>query len=506
MPYTLHIRRLERRFAGMPMFKVLLPFASGVLPALHFQLPFWFLATLLLVSGVAALLTRRSLFLMVLLGAVGMVVTSLHLTWRPLPDRLRSAYLVEVDFDSAKRTSRYTAEGRLIGWRDPTGGRWHRTEGRLLLHTDSALLLQGGERLLFEGRIYPFRSGSANFLRLMHHRGYLGSCYLSERNLLEREEVRKPSLHLAAARLMQRRCSVEDDASAVVRAMCVGDRSGIHSELRTAYARSGMSHLLAVSGLHTGIVFMVINLVLWWLPLVRRGHILRNLIAIVALWVFVAAAGFPPSAIRAAVMCTLLQGALASSSHYQAMNAWSASALVMLLWNPRWLGDISFQLSFVAVAAILLWGVPLCRRCRSRFALLNSLLHALIIGLTASIATAPLVSYAFGMVPIVGLLLNPPVVALGTVVVAGGLLALLLPPLSEWLLLPTGWAAEGLNRLAAWAAAPEAGVAQITLSAEWVATIYLLFLLFTFGGWCLERKKSVHLSYDDPRSLSNPVP
>ena len=89
-------------------------------------------------------------------------------------------------------------------------------------------------------------------------------------------------------------------------------------------------------------------------------EILRNLLAAACIWIYVAAAGFPPSAIRAAVMCTVLQTALASASEYVGLNALAAAGFGMLIWNPSWLGDISFQLSFVAVAAILAWGVPPC--------------------------------------------------------------------------------------------------------------------------------------------------
>ncbi|MFQ7503233.1 MAG: ComEC/Rec2 family competence protein, partial [Alistipes finegoldii] len=149
------------------------------------------------------------------------------------------------------------------------------------------------------------------------------------------------------------RLRIPGDAGAVCRAMVTGDRSGITQELRTVYSRSGLSHLLAVSGLHTGIVFALVNLMLWWLPLLHRGHLVRNLLATVCIWLFVAAAGFSPSAVRAAVMCTMLQFALASASEYVALNALAAAGFGMLLWNPAWLGDISFQLSFIAVAAIL---------------------------------------------------------------------------------------------------------------------------------------------------------
>lgn len=180
--------------------------------------------------------------------------------------------------------------------------------------------------------------------------------WLSERTLIERlPDGAAPCTCTPSSGCNGSGCGAT--RGAVCRAMVTGDRSGITQELRTAYSRSGLSHLLAVSGLHTGIVFALINLMLWWLPLLHRGHLVRNLLATVCIWLFVAAAGFPPSAVRAAVMCTMLQFALASASEYVALNALAAAGFGMLLWNPAWLGDISFQLSFIAVAAILVWGV-----------------------------------------------------------------------------------------------------------------------------------------------------
>lgn len=79
-------------------------------------------------------------------------------------------------------------------------------------------------------------------------------------------------------------------------------------------------------------------------------------------------------------MCTVLQAALASASEYVGLNALAAAGFGMLVWNPNWLGDISFQLSFVAVAAILAWGVPLCRRCRTRWKGVNVVVDAYLIG------------------------------------------------------------------------------------------------------------------------------
>lgn len=277
--------------------------------------------------------------------------------------------------------------------------------------------------------------------------------------------------------------------------MTAGDRSGLTPELRTAYSRSGLSHLLAVSGLHTGIVFVLINLLLWWLPLLRRGHLLRNLLAAAAVWCFVAAAGFPPSAVRAAVMCTLLQAALASASEYVALNALAAAAFGMLLWNPAWIGDVSFQLSFAAVAAILAWGVPLCRRCHTRWRAVNLLADAYLIGLAATLGTAPLVSHLFGHRPAGRAAHQSAAIALATVVVFGGALWLLLPlaPLAAPLAWAVGTAAEGINALARLVAALPGGAAEYTLGSLPTAGIYLLLAAGTLAAWCREPKKNVLL-------------
>ena len=250
--------------------------------------------------------------------------------------------------------------------------------------------------------------------------------WLSERTLIERLPGRSSALHLHAVERMQR-IGMRDDAGAVCRAMVTGDRSGITQELRTVYSRSGLSHLLAVSGLHTGIVFALVNLMLWWLPLLRRGHLLRNLLATVCIWLFVAAAGFSPSAVRAAVMCTMLQFALASASEYVALNALAAAGFGMLLWNPAWLGDISFQLSFTAVAGIFLFYRPLYGLVHSRIKALNAFWAIFMVGLAASLATAPLVSYYFGRIPLIGIILNPLLILTANATVLLSLLWIIAP-------------------------------------------------------------------------------
>lgn len=487
-------RNLQNRLDGMPMLKILVPFASGIALAAWYELPLWFLAGAFVCSGVVALLLRSAWAAAAMVLTAGFAAAQLRVPEITVPRGVHTSYQIVVEGFPADRVRYTSANAAVAAWRDPVSGRWHASDARLVVYADSLTELQAGERLHCRGTVHPFGGGAESYRRLMRRRGYAGTLWISRASILERLPGRHAGLHRAAVERLAR-LPMRPDAAAVVESMAAGERRGITPELRAAYSRSGLSHLLAVSGLHTGIVFVLVNLVLWWLPLFRRGHLVKNLLAAGAVWMFVAAAGFPPSAVRAAVMCTVLQTALASSSEYVGLNALAAAGFGMLLWDPNWLGDISFQLSFVAVAAILAWGVPLCRRCRTRWKILNAVIDAYLIGLVATVATAPLVSHTFGIVPAAGLAVNPPAIALAGVVVLGGALWMLLPLeiLAPAMGLVAGAAAEGINALARMTASLPAGAAEYTLGAWTTAGVYAVFLVATAAAWCAEPKKSVPL-------------
>lgn len=585
----------------MPVLKALVPFACGIVLAAYVVLPAWFIVAALAGCGAAALLLHRSRYLIVFLLAAGYGATLLQPTRLTIPLDRTTLFELRITEPATETGAFRHASGIVTAWRDPLSGRWYGARSLVRLHGDSLLALEAGERLCCRMRIRSIAGGSASYRRLMRRRGYVGSGWLTERNLLEREAPRWQNLHHFASKVLAERLSpyraamvdsgatdpdsgraaaaatavsarttaettvtagttasaataaiaetattvetattagmaVEtapaaalgaipesvtrtasatalsaepsaakavsefpasgksrSDAAAVVRAMTVGDRRALTPALREAYARSGMAHLLAVSGLHTGIVFLFVHLLFGVLALRHGGHRLRDLLVIAVVWCYVAAAGFPPGAVRAAVMCSILQLALATSSTYRALNAWAAAALLLLALRPAWLGDISFQLSFVAVAAILAWGIPLARRCRTGRWYVDRLLQALLVGLSASVATAPLISHTFGIVPVAGILLNPLVVLSGTLVVAGGLLLLLLLPLGGLLAPLVLGAAEGQNRLAEAIAGLDGGTLDGSLSTAATAAIYLGFVAATLLVWSVEPKKSVHL-------------
>lgn len=485
---------LFTRLDRMPMVKLLVPFAAGILLAARYELPLWFLAGAFVVTGLLALLVRSGVAAAAMLLTAGFAAAQLHTPAVTVPRGVTTLYEVIVEGFPVDRGRYSVADAAVTAWRNPATGRWHTAESRIRLYADSLTTLRDGERIRCRGAVRPFRGGAESYRRLMTRRGYAGTMWIGQQQIFDRSEPHGTSLHRQAVERLDR-LPMEAEARAVVEAMAAGERRGISPQLRTAYSRSGMSHLLAVSGLHTGIVFVVVNLLLGWLPLVRRGHLIKNLLATAAVWLFVAAAGFPPSAVRAAVMCTFLQAALASASEYVGMNALATAAFGMLLWNPAWIGDPGFLLSFLAVAGILTWGVPLCRRCRTHHRWLNALIDAYLVGLVATIATAPLVSHLFGIVPLAGLIVNPVAIALAGVVVFGGTIWMLAPlgvaaPLVGWV---TGQAAGAINFLARATASLPGGAADWRLGPTETVVLYGLFLLATLALWCREPKKRLPL-------------
>lgn len=487
-------QRLTSRLERLPMLRVAVPFAAGILLAEHYSLPLWFTLGGFLLLGALSLLLRSGVSLLCTLFLLGIGVATIHDTPHALPRNTSVLLRMQIDGIPSERGQYRAAEACVGAWCGSDGKKWHGADARIVLYTDSLTPLTAGETIYARTRVRPFEGGAESYRSLMRHRGFAGTAWLSERDILRREQPSASTLHRAAVTRLER-LGLEGDTEAVCRAMAAGDKSRLTAQLRAAYARTGTSHLMAVSGLHVGIVFGLVNLLLWWMPLLRRGHLWRNAAAVVCIWLYAAATGFAPGTVRAAVMFSVLQFALASSSVYVASNALAAAAFGMLLFRPGYLFDISFQLSFVAVISILAWGVPLCRRLRTRRAWIDYPVASLVISLAASLGTAPLVAHTFGITSLVGLVVNPPAIFLSTIIVLAAVV---------WMLLPLGFltplfsgvlsvAVGALNSLVSTSAALPYAAVEYTLSTGHTVALYLFFIAATALMWCREPKKSVHL-------------
>ena len=227
---------------------------------------------------------------------------------------------------------------------------------------------------------------------------------------------------------------MEGDAYAVVAAMALGDKSALTKELKNVYSVTGASHVLALSGLHLGIIYTLIS----FLIVGRRWQTVSQLFCILSIWAFVFLVGMSVSVVRSAIMLTVY--ALLSLGHRDKMsvNTLAFAALVMLLVSPRSLFDIGFQMSFVAVLSILLWLPVFMGVFSERFLMEHRWVKwcwgMVAVSVAAQTGVAPLIAYYFGRFSSYFLLTNFIVIPAATLILYLSLVVLLIPRLAYLLI------------------------------------------------------------------------
>ena len=192
-------------------------------------------------------------------------------------------------------------------------------------------------------------------------------------------------------------------------ALTLGDKRGLSKEVREAYSDAGASHVLALSGLHVGLIYGMVAMVLRGLIRRRNLRWLRELLIVVVLWGFALLVGMSASVVRAVAMCSLFAAARwVSDGTTSSLHVLSLTALVMLLVRPLYLFDVGFQLSFMAMASILcleLYLEALVRK-QTLHPVMAYLAGIVCMSTAAQLGTFPLVLHHFGTFPTYFLLTN----------------------------------------------------------------------------------------------------
>ncbi len=308
------------------------------------------------------------------------------------------------------------------------------------------------------------------------HRGGDGFSHLSNIQRLRLRALQWRST------LVQRIISPDDDsdAQAVLAAMVLGDKSALSKELRTTYSATGASHILALSGLHLGIIYLLLT----QLTLGRRRLWLTQVPVVLGIWAFALITGLSTSVVRAAMMISLYAVFSLGGRRQSPLGVLSFTAIIMLLFNSDSLYDIGFQLSFMAMLGILIF-VPLFERMVSiRWLMEHRVVKWLMAMMTMSVAaqltTAPLVAYHFGRFSTYFLLTNLLAIPIATLILYVAVATLIVPAIAGVL----GWLAGVLNAVLGWVSGlPLASIEGLHPSLLQVAMMYLLEAVFFLILW-----------------------
>jgi competence protein ComEC len=363
-----------------------------------------------------------------------------------------------------------------------------------------------GDRIVFFGRIKSIRNfnnpGGFDYKRYMVFRKVYGTAYVSAKKLIliKRNSETRTGMIIADTR---RKISDLIDKTGqgteqgVFKALIVGDRNSISNDLKQAFNRAGIGHLLAISGLHIGIVatgaFLIFQYLLshikflLWHAWTKKGAVILSVIPVL---IYGLLSGMSPSTQRAVIMVTVFLAAFLFEREHDPMNTLAVAALLILIFHPPSLFSISFQLSFTAVLAILygLSRVQIPWRSDSmgikkskRFTVKTKLFYFFMVSFFAILGTLPLVMFSFNQISVVGLLANfifVPVI--GFVVVPLGLLAVFLYPLTGSVALGCLKAgafvlAQAMGMIHFFADLPFAAVKTVTPSYFEICCFYILF-------------------------------
>lgn len=273
---------------------------------------------------------------------------------------------------------------------------------------------------------------------------------------------------------------IGESQKGLVKALILGVRNDIGTEQRDAFARSGTMHVLAVSGMHVGLIYWILSKSLLWLGNRRMARWGRGILVLTCLWLFAGLAGGSPSIVRAAIMFSVFTIADSSGRPSEPLNSIGFAALVLLLWDPSMLWQLGFQLSFLAVLGIIVFYKPLMGLWSPSTFVAHYLWSAVCVTLAAQVATTPVSMLAFGAFPTWFLPANLVVVLASTVAIYLGLFALLVQVLGsfrEFVEMLLGWAVAFMGNAAQWFGTLPLSYPAVRIDAWQCSMLYVLILV-----------------------------
>jgi len=326
--------------------------------------------------------------------------------------------------------------------------RWIRCKGKLYVYFDSSgAFRKPGEQLLIAKQIDPIQNsgnpGSFDFQRFSLFNGITGSVYL-RKNEYRIVGLRSSGLFFQIIETSKknilstiRKYIPGQKEKGLAEALLIGYKNDLDKDLSTAYANTGTVHIIAISGMHLGLIYGLLLALLK--PLGRRKVFqwLQTILILFILWTFSFLCGAQPSILRSTFMFTFILIGKLSGRSSSAYNSLAASAFLLLCMDPFSFWDIGFQLSYAAVTSILLFYKTISSWYYSENKIIQVAWDLIAISIAAQILTMPIAVFHFHQFPVLFILANIIAVPLSGVILLGEIL-LYLVSFVPWIASLTG--------------------------------------------------------------------
>lgn len=518
------IFRLVNNFSHIPLCRLILPFIAGILAflavGLFFSLEYFLLVYFLIIAGwiisvytIKLTYSRRWYF--------GFFATSVffisgyHISQNHYQiannghfskiDQGAGHLVIQLTEEVSEKANSFQVVARVqkIIRNDSV----FQVNGRMILYLQKdslAALLKYGDLILVENNYQeisapknPYQFNFQRFLayKNIYHQTYRKSGEWEMLGVNQGNVLKATSLRLRRSALDAfKENNLTGDEYAVVSALLFGYTEYLNEDLMQEYSGSGAMHLLSVSGLHVGIIYMALKFMLSFLNGFKQSRFLKSFLTVLFIWFYAAITGFSPSVLRAGTMFTFLAIGQNLGRNNNIYNTLAGSAFFLLAYDPYLITQIGFQLSYLAVIAIVALQPPLQNLVKTKFKILDWLWALTTVSIAAQLVTGPIALYYFDQFPNYFLITNLVVVPLSTLIIYLSIATLGLswvPWIADFLGQIVGFLVYAMNQSVKFIEAlPYSTFSGVHIS--FLETLCLLALGLFFGRYFLLQKSRAH--------------
>ena len=220
------------------------------------------------------------------------------------------------------------------------------------------------------------------------------------------------------------------DELAIINALLLGQRQDISEEVYTSYTNAGVIHILAISGLHIGLILLILEFIFKPVTRIKHGKLINAILLVSIMWSFAIIAGLSASVTRAVTMFSIVAISKNLERPTNIYNTLAISALIIILFKPMFLFDVGFQLSYLAVFAIVAIDPLLYKLWKTKYWLLDNLWHTLTVTISAQFGIIPLSLFYFHQFPGLFFLSNLVIIPILSYILGAGIGIMLLAVLN----------------------------------------------------------------------------
>lgn len=406
----------------IPLLRILFPFVLGIVFAVIFLSflnryiwGFYGLVIVLLTVAIIVLFNsqRNKLFdylLMPILFLIGSIYAFTSLKTPPieLQERMYRGFICE-DIQLKKNSTCLTIQLD----RNQFQGKFYMHEPRMLLYTNRDSLFSDsiriGDEVIFYARLDSIKNlgnpGEFDFKKYLSTKFIAFQTYVPifKLKIVKTENQKIINRFASNVRskiiLQLHEYPFSKNTFAILLALTAGNREFVSDELERSYINAGVVHVLSVSGLHVGIIYMFLQILLKFLDYHKRTRILKVAIIIIMIWIYALISGLSPSVMRAALMFSLIAFGKSIQRDISSFNILALAALIMLVINPLQIFDVGFQLSYLAVFGILYFQPIFDSWYTAKNKIVDYIYKLFTVSMAAQLSTIPLTLFYFNQFP-----------------------------------------------------------------------------------------------------------